>query len=86
VAQRARLQAFLGAHETDPLVVVEMGAGTAIPSIRAVGERLGYRPGCVVVRINPREPDIGRPHLQLPCGALAGLQAIAAALGGGAPD
>jgi NAD-dependent SIR2 family protein deacetylase len=80
-AQHARLEAFLDAHATDPVVVVEMGAGTALPSIRSLGERLGCRPGCLVVRINPREPDIARPHLALPVGALAGLQAIDAALG-----
>jgi NAD-dependent SIR2 family protein deacetylase len=80
-AQGARLDDFLAAHDTDPMVVVEMGAGTALPSIRAIGERLGCRPGCLVVRINPREPDIGRPHLALPVGALAGLQSIDAALG-----
>jgi NAD-dependent SIR2 family protein deacetylase len=80
-AQGARLHAFLAAHETDPLVVIEMGAGTAIPSIRATSERTGRRPGCLVVRINPREPEIGAPHLPLAAGALAGLQAIDAALG-----
>jgi len=33
-----------------------------------------------VIRINPREPDIRRPHLSLATGALAGLAAIDAAL------
>jgi hypothetical protein len=33
-----------------------------------------------VVRINPREPQIPRPHLSLPCGALAGLAGIDAEL------
>jgi NAD-dependent SIR2 family protein deacetylase len=79
-AQGERLDAFLAAHVTDPLVVVEMGAGTALPSIRSIGEQVAYRPGCLVVRINPREPAITRPHLALPVGALEGLRAIAAAL------
>jgi NAD-dependent SIR2 family protein deacetylase len=83
-AQRRRLDAFLAAHATDPMVVVEMGAGTALPSIRATSERAGHRPGCRVVRINPREAQIERPHLALPVGALAGLRAIAAALAAGA--
>jgi NAD-dependent SIR2 family protein deacetylase len=78
--QGARLDAFLAAHDTDPLVVIEMGAGTALPSIRSLGEQLGHRPGCLVVRINPREPAIAPPHLALPVGAVAGLQAIDAAL------
>ena len=78
--QGARLDAFLAAHDTDPFVVIEMGAGTVLPRLRELGEQLGHRPGCLVVRINPREPEIARPHLALPVGALAGLQAIAAAL------
>jgi NAD-dependent SIR2 family protein deacetylase len=79
-AQGARLDAFLAAHATDPMVVVELGAGTVVPSIRQLGEELGHRPGCLVVRINPREPAIAPPHLALPVGAVTGLQAIDAAL------
>jgi NAD-dependent SIR2 family protein deacetylase len=79
-AQRRRFQAF-EARAPDPMVIVEMGAGTAIPSIRFASESLGRRPGAVVVRINPREPRIDAPHLSLPVGALEGLRAIDAALG-----
>ncbi len=79
-AQRRRFQAWEAAAP-DPLVVVELGAGTAIPSIRFAAESLGRRPGALVVRINPREPEIGAPHLSLPLGALAGLRGIEAALG-----
>ncbi|MBI5067386.1 MAG: NAD-dependent deacetylase [Deltaproteobacteria bacterium] len=78
--QRRRFEAFEQRAE-DPLVVVEMGAGTAIPSIRFASENLGRRDGARVVRINPREPQIGAPHLSLPVGALEGLRAIDAALG-----
>jgi NAD-dependent SIR2 family protein deacetylase len=65
-----------------PLVVVELGAGTAIPTIRHATEALGDQPGATAVRINPREPAIPAPHLSLPVGALAGLSAIDAALSG----
>ncbi len=77
--QRRRFQAFEAAAP-DPMVVVEMGAGTAIPSIRWASENLGQRDGARVVRINPREPRIDPPHLSLPVGALLGLTAIEAAL------
>lgn len=73
--QRRRFEAF-EARAEDPLVVVEMGAGTAIPSIRFASENLGRRPGAVVVRINPREPEIAAPHLSLPVGAREGLLGI----------
>jgi NAD-dependent SIR2 family protein deacetylase len=61
-------------------VVVEIGAGTAIPTIRHMSERLGRRRGATVIRINPREPWIDEPHLSIPEGALAALEAVEAAL------
>ncbi|HEU0265906.1 MAG TPA: NAD-dependent deacetylase, partial [Geobacterales bacterium] len=62
------------------LVVIELGAGTAIPTIRRLSERLGERKETLVVRINPREYSIDPPHLFLPTGALEGLLAIDQAL------
>ena len=79
-SQERRFQNFLAAHEQAPAVIIEMGAGSAIPTIRNLSERLGRRPEARVIRINPREPQIAPPHLSLACGALAGLKAIEAAL------
>ncbi len=79
-SQRARYTAWRAALGDQPLLVVELGAGTAIPSIRNATRRLSQRPGTTAVRINPREPEIAAPHLSLAAGALAGLQAIDAAL------
>ena len=81
-AQEARFGTFLEESRARKMVVVEMGAGTAIPTIRALSERLGRRAGVTVIRINPREPWIDDPHLSIPDGALAGLKAVGAALGG----
>jgi len=78
--QRQRLRSFAEAHVDDRTVVIEMGAGTAIPSIRRTSEDLGDM-GALVVRINPREPQIEARHVSLPVGALSGLTAIDAALG-----
>jgi hypothetical protein len=61
-------------------VVIEMGAGTAIPTIRHTSEELGRRCHATVVRINPREGQIVPPHISIPCGALEGLLGIEAAL------
>ena len=83
--QQARFEDFVERHADQPALVVEMGAGTAIPSIRWTSERLGRLPGTRVVRINPREPQIGAPHLSMESGALAGLQAIDRALLGEPP-
>ncbi len=55
-----------------------MDAGRAPCSMTS--EDLGERPGACVVRVNPREPAIARPHLSLAAGALAALRAIDRAL------
>ena len=65
-----------------PMVVIEMGAGTAIPTIRYTSEDLGRRARATVVRVNPREGQIAPPHISIPCGALEGLRGIEAALSG----
>jgi NAD-dependent SIR2 family protein deacetylase len=82
-AQRVRSQAWQASLGDKPLFVVELGAGTAIPSIRNATRRLAQRPGATAVRINPRESEIAAPHLSLATGALAGLRAIDAALQAG---
>jgi NAD-dependent SIR2 family protein deacetylase len=77
--QQRRLEDFARQHGGQETVVIEMGAGTSIPTIRYASERLGDDGG-LVVRINPREPQIRPPHVSLPVGALAGLTAIEKAL------
>jgi len=81
--QEQAFEQFLLRHAERRIVVIELGAGTAIPTIRATSERIGWNyPHATVIRINPREPDIKTPHISLPCGALEGLQKIDAILGG----
>lgn len=57
-------------------VVVEMGAGSDIPTIRGMSERLGRIAGVRLVRINPREPRVPSPHLSIAQGALSALREI----------
>ena len=78
--QEMRFDLFLEQHRDNPIVVVEMGAGTAIPTIRHLSETLGSRFAAGVIRINPREPHIRGDHVSLPCGALEGLTVIDAQL------
>jgi NAD-dependent SIR2 family protein deacetylase len=77
--QERNFDEFVTDHQDGALVVIEMGAGTAIPTIRYTSERVGGRPGATVIRINPREGQIGPPHISLSCGALEGLRGIEAA-------
>jgi len=59
-----------------PLAIIELGAGTAISTIRNMSETLGRKKGAVVIRINPRDYHASPPHISIPCGALEGLQGI----------
>ncbi|SNB47802.1 Sir2 family NAD-dependent protein deacetylase [Geobacter sp. DSM 9736] len=74
---------FLADSRALPMAVIEMGAGTAIPTIRSLGEQIGDSYGATVVRINPREPTITSPHISLPCGAVQGLEGIEASFSAG---
>ncbi|MFN0126075.1 MAG: SIR2 family NAD-dependent protein deacylase [Verrucomicrobiales bacterium] len=70
-ARKTSLQAWLCG--TERLVVVEIGAGTAIPSVRLFGEAAG-RP---IIRVNPGE-SAGREgfDVSLPMGALTALREL----------
>jgi NAD-dependent SIR2 family protein deacetylase len=76
--QQRRFERFL-ADAGRPLAVVELGAGTAIPTIRHLSERL-VRRGGRLIRINPREPQVPAGQHSLALGALEGLQRIEATL------
>jgi NAD-dependent SIR2 family protein deacetylase len=65
-AQEARLEAWLRVVDSPGLTVVELGAGTAVPTVRRLGERLAAR-GATLVRINVREPE--GPGIGLALGA-----------------
>ncbi|HEX5341055.1 MAG TPA: Sir2 family NAD-dependent protein deacetylase [Duganella sp.] len=78
-AQEARLQRLLSKAER-PLVV-ELGAGTAIPSVRYFGQSVISHHNGRMVRINPREPQVASPSdVGLAAGALEALSAIDALL------
>lgn len=70
-AQQEALAAWL--ERVSRLVVIEIGAGVDIPTIRRFSERAGG----TLVRINPRAPEIpGRKGLSIPSGGLAALSEI----------
>ena len=59
------------------VVIIELGAGKGIPTVRHYGETLGWP----LIRINPRDSDLGSSSgVSLPMGALDGLNAIHAAV------
>ncbi|MGZ8982770.1 MAG: SIR2 family NAD-dependent protein deacylase [Methylotenera sp.] len=73
--QRQALSEWLA--RTKRVVIIELGAGLDIPTVRHYGEMLGWP----LIRINPRDSELGSPSgVSLPMGALAGLNAIYSAL------
>lgn len=82
-AQHRRMEQWLDSlsqHAATP-VIVELGAGTAIPSVRHFSQQVSRRYGARIIRINPREPEVpGSQDVGLACGALAGLSGIDALL------
>ena len=62
------------------LVVIELGAGVAIPSVRNKGEQLARDIGAKLIRINPTHDDGPEGTVSLRCGALEGLRRLDAAL------
>jgi NAD-dependent SIR2 family protein deacetylase len=74
--QERAFDEFLTDHGGVKIVVLEMGAGTAIPTIRAMGERLAERSRATLIRINPREAQIPPGQISISAGAVEGLQGI----------
>jgi NAD-dependent SIR2 family protein deacetylase len=58
-------------------VVIELGAGKSVPTVRRMSERTGYP----LIRINLHDPEVLKSeHIGVPMGALAALKGIRAAL------
>ncbi len=73
--QMAALNAWL--EQAENPVVIEIGAGTAIPTVRHFGERLA----CPMIRINKTESDIRRSgDVGLPLGGIEAMTQIQAAM------
>jgi NAD-dependent SIR2 family protein deacetylase len=65
------------------IVVIELGAGTAIPSVRHFSHELVVNHGARLVRINPKEPAVPTQHdVSIDGPALAALQTVAAVIAG----
>ena len=84
--QQARLDAWLELVGSSRMVILECGAGSAIPTVRYFCDRQAAAPGATLIRINPREPSAPAGHIGLAAGALETLQAIDRRLTGSASE
>lgn len=75
-----RMRPWLAAMPSHKLVVVELGAGLGIPTVRLFGEQVMYVKQATLIRINPREPEVPSDGdaISLAGGARETLLALAA--------
>ena len=77
--QGRRLRGWLNVIDSGKTVVIEMGAGTTIPSVREFSEKL-QSDGATLIRINPRESEGPLGTISIADGAKKALQEIDALL------
>ncbi len=75
-AQESRFRSWMASVSDGGLVVVELGAGTAVPTVRYASERAIDGVGGTLIRINVREPQVPRGEIGIAAGALETLEAI----------
>jgi NAD-dependent SIR2 family protein deacetylase len=78
--QRAQYDAWLASVRGRRVVAIELGAGTAIPTIRRLGEDLAERGRATLVRINRDATAADEPAIPIRMTALEALTRIEAAL------
>lgn len=77
-AQQARFDIWANtlAKSSAKLVVIELGAGSAIPTVRYTSERVVKSKGGTLIRINPREHEVPSGQIGLPLSAAEGIGKI----------
>lgn len=75
-AQRTRFNHFWKEADGKRAVVIEIGAGKSVPNIRLFSLALAQRDKCTLVRVNPRDYLVPKPHLSVEMGGLSALKGI----------
>ena len=74
--QTARLNSWLSKIPKCEIAIIEIGAGTAVPSVRRFSERLVQEKQATLIQINPREPRGSDGTISIAAGGLESLQRI----------
>ena len=69
------------AAERARLAIVEVGAGSTVPTVRAESQRLARLLGAPLVRINPHEDHGPSGTIPIPLSAATALESIERAMG-----
>ncbi len=75
-AQEGRFTRWLENSAGHRTVVIECGAGRAVPTVRYTCEQVVSRKDATLIRINPREPEGPRGTISISSGALEALAKI----------
>jgi hypothetical protein len=77
-AQQARMNAWLAEVRSAGarLVVLELGAGLAVPTVRLTSESVARRLGGTLIRVNPREAETPGGGISIAAGALEAIESL----------
>jgi NAD-dependent SIR2 family protein deacetylase len=77
-SQEFRFDLWLEKQRHKRLVIVEIGAGKAVPTVRLTSERIAREFNATLIRINPRDYDVPAniKAFSIPTGGLDGLRLI----------
>lgn len=77
-AQELRFQQWLQECATNAyrLVIIEVGAGEAVPTVRYTSEAVARSLDATLIRINPRDDAVPPGHIALAMGGREGIKAI----------
>ncbi len=78
--QRQRQDRWMDEVARGRLVIIELGAGTAVPAVRRFSEVVSVVQKAPLIRINLHDSGVRAGNMGLAMGALAGLRAIEAEL------
>ena len=77
--QEERLEQWLNKvkYKNLKLVIIEIGAGKAVPTVRMFSERIGLEFNAPLIRINPRDYEVPYDKdISIPTGGLEGIKSI----------
>ena len=74
--QEQRFEDWIGGLGGARLAIIEIGAGSAVPTVRMTSARIATRTDATLIRINPREPQVPHGHIGLSANAVEALQEI----------
>ena len=75
-AQEANFQEFLSKNKGQNFLVIEIGSGPHVQTIRMKTRMIKSAYGAKIIRINPKDYTIKPPHIGIPQGALEALTEI----------